>query len=199
MDPFIIAILLYMAALTLAFTDIFVPSGGMLLVLAMAAALGSILFGFQSSQTMGMSMLTLVAASVPTFAILAINIWPRTPIGKRMILHPPQPPTPTQAAKASALDGLVGTVVLAESPLLPAGQIKIGHRRINAVAENGMVDVGQKVKVVAVRERNLIVRISDEPLTDVAAKQPTGQKLSEPDENLLDLPADQLGLDSLDN
>ena len=198
MDPFVIAILLYVAALTLAFTDIFVPSGGMLLVLAAAAAFGAILFGFQSSNTMGMTMLTIVAASVPVFAVVAINIWPRTPIGRRMILHPPQSSSSAKSSDAEKLQQLVGEVFMAESALLPAGQLKIGHRRVNAVVESGIVEAGQTVKVIAVRDRNLIVRLSNEPVSKMAATGKAVEELLPPESNLLDLPADQLGLDSID-
>ena len=63
MDPFYLALLLYLAALVLALVDLFVPSGGVLAILAVLSATACVLFGFRSGQIMGMSMLTLVVAS----------------------------------------------------------------------------------------------------------------------------------------
>lgn len=199
MDPFVIAIILYMAALALAFIDIFIPSGGMLIILSVVAAFAAILFGFQSSMSGGMTMLTLVAATVPAFAYVAIKIWPHTPIGKRMILHPPRQAAESKQDETSPQHELVGTVVLIESALMPSGQVKIGHRRWNAVMENGVAEAGQVVKVVGIRERNLIVRLSNEPLTALRPKKIALEEESPTAASLLELPADQLGLDSIED
>ncbi len=200
MDPFLIAIALFLAGVLLAVIDIFVPSGGMLLILCTVCAVGSVLFGFRSSTTMGMTMLTLVVASVPIGVFLAIKIWPHTPIGRMVILKPPSSQSGT--ADGGELESWVGSVLRADSALMPAGQIKIGHRRLNAVAESGFIEAGQAVKVLGIRERSLLVRPTSEPLTPietVPGKPTTAPAETEPEPvNLLDLPADQLGLDSID-
>lgn len=202
MDPFYLALLLYCAAVVVAFVDIFVPSGGMLLILAMSAALASILFGFRSGNTMGMTMLTIVIASIPIFAVVAIKIWPHTPIGKRIILSLPQ-------NEAGALDGAnrkltqwIGTVVLTDSPLMPSGQIRIGPQYLNAIAESGVIEEGQNVAVVGVKERNLIVRLTEEAVTKTPVPQPRElDALDEEvvdDQKLLERPAEDFGLESFD-
>jgi membrane-bound ClpP family serine protease len=202
MDPFYLALLLYIAALVLAFVDLFVPSGGVLIILGGLAATACVLLGFRSSQTMGMVMLTLVVASIPAFAILAINIWPKTPIGKRVILGPPK----NRAAGDRLTERkseFVGLVVTAESPLMPAGQLRIDGKRYNAVSEGEIIEPGQNVEVIDVRERSLIVRVTSAECT-VGPLAPAADeaKLSEDDENngakLLERPADELGLDSID-
>ncbi len=196
MDPFFVALLLYCLALVLAFVDLFIPSGGMLLIMATAAALGAVLFGFRSGSTMGMTMLTIVVATVPVFAYAAIKIWPNTPLGKRIILSLPNHAKPVAQATSSPVDSLVGSVHQAESALMPTGQLRIGHRYFNAVAETGIVEAGQNVEIVEFKERNLVVRITD------AEPNLPGQKSAEArvddHRSLLDLPADELGIDSLD-
>lgn len=201
MDPLSVALLLYVAAVGLATIDLFVPSGGMLVVLAAVGAIGSVLFGFRSSTTAGMSMLTLVMGSIPVFLWLAVQIWPHTPIGKRIILKTP-PAQPAQSpVTQDPLLPLIGHVLLAETPLLPTGQLRLGHHRLNAVAESGFIEAGQRVKIMAVRERNLVVRLTDEPLTSTsgAAESVAAADSELPPEKYLELPAEQLGLDSLDN
>ncbi len=202
MDPFYVALLLYFGALVLAVLDLLLPTGGILLVLAVLAALGSVLMGFRSSTAMGMSMLTLVSASVPALMYAFIRVWPMTPIGRRVILGlPKEQKNEADNDRDLPLGAHVGQVLVAEYPIMPTGQLRIGHRRYNAVVEGGIVEAGQRIKIVAVRERNLVVRLSNEPLTKpLGMPTSTAADTSAPpqDENLLDLPADELGLDSIE-
>lgn len=217
MDPLFLAWLLYLAAVVLAMVDVFVPSGGLLLVLSLLAALAAILFGFRSSHWLGMLMLTVVIASVPTFVFVAIKVWPHTPLGRLIILKPPvaEVATATAIEQDSLLHALVGHVLLAEAPFLPSGQLRVGYQRFNALAESGFIEAGSHVRVLAVRQRNLIVRATADPLTDVASL--AGLSTVRPSSNvegqervgedhygasggsLLDRPAEELGLDSLES
>lgn len=203
MDAFYLALLLYFAAVVLAFVDLFIPSGGLLVALAVVAAFASVLFGFRSSTTMGMGMLTLVVASVPAFAFAAIKIWPRTPLGRRIILGLPVAKTQETGSEPDPLNALVGQVMIAEYALMPTGQIRVGHRRLNAVVESGgIVEAGERIKVVAIRENNLVVRATSEPLTASVKPAPDGaapNPASAEPQSLLDRPAQELGLDSLDD
>ncbi len=199
MDPFYLALLLYCVALVVAFVDLFVPSGGMLLIMATAAAFGAILFGFRSGTTMGMAMLTIVVASVPAFAYAAIKIWPNTPLGKRIILSLPSVSAEAVSNNASPRNALVGVVIEAESPLMPTGQVRVGHRHYNAVVESGIIEAGQNVEIIGFKERNLVVRVTDAAPTRLTNENKQSETESpQRYENLLDLPADELGLDSLD-
>jgi membrane-bound ClpP family serine protease len=208
--------LLYFAAVVLAVVDVFIPSGGLLTILAALSAIGSILFGFRSSAGMGMSMLTAVAGSIPVLVYFAIKLWPLTPIGRRVILGLPPATNQQEESSASLLQTMIGKVVSADFALMPAGQIVIGHRRFNAIAESGIIEGGQRVKVISVRERNLIVRVTSDPLSpkdsfmppsaaahapveDEANSKKSGVRpLVRPSESLLDRPAAELGLDSLE-
>ena len=201
-DPIVVAILLYIAAVGLALIDTYVPSAGMLVMLSFVAAVGSIMFGFRAGTTAGMTMLTLVAASVPVLAVIALRVWPHTPIGRRIVLGLPVEPSQQIPSEQASLNELVGLVVDSEYPLMPGGQLTILRKPFNAIAEAGYIEAGQRVEVVAVRQRNLIVRLTDRPLTPVIKRDPLVNILvptiaNITTENLLDVPADQLGLDSL--
>lgn len=204
MDPISLAIILYLLAIGLAFLDVFVPSGGLLVVLAAAAAVGCILFGFRAGTTAGMVMLTLVAASIPALAALAIRIWPKTPIGKRIVLGLPKT-SPEINKVTNPLQEFIGKVVVAEYPLMPAGQITIDHIHINAHTESGYIDAGEKVEVIGVRERNLIVRTTSKTLSPRSnrilgrATQALESEASVKNDSLLDVPAEELGLNSLED
>lgn len=190
------AILLLIGAFALVFLDIFVPSGGMLLVLAGGAALGSVLFGFRASSTVGITILTLVVGSIPVLGVLAVQIWPHTPVGKRIVLKLPQDNASATPSEASNMSDLIGQVVVSEYPMIPSNQLTIGRRVYNAVAESGYIEAGQTVEVVAIKERNLVVRLTHRPPSEPISRNPRATEQAQ--ENLLDLPANQLGLDSLD-
>ena len=84
--------------------------------------------------------------------------------------------------------------------------VLVGHRRFNAVAESGIVEAGERVKVIAVRERNLVVRVTDEPLSVTLNLSPaptvktdsSDSQEQKSNQNLLELSAEELGLDSID-
>jgi membrane-bound ClpP family serine protease len=204
-DPIYIAIILYISAIVLALVDLYVPSAGMLVLLSIVAAVGSVIFGFQRGTTSGMTMLTLVAATIPILGVIAIRIWPHTPIGRRIVLGLPAALPTTANEQHTALAELIGYVIVSEYPLMPSGQITIDHRPYNALAEAGYIDAGQRIEVVSFRQRDLIVRITDKPLTpirprdqiDGIGKQPVTETAGY--QNLLDVPANELGLDSLED
>jgi membrane-bound ClpP family serine protease len=204
-DPIYIAIILYISAIVLALVDLYVPSAGMLVLLSLVAAVGSVMFGFQGGTTSGMTMLTLVAGSIPVLGLVAIRIWPHTPVGRRIVLGlPPEQPT-TARDEQNMLAELIGHVLVSEYPLMPGGQITIDHRPYNALAETGYIDAGQRIEVTAVRHRNLIVRITDKPLTPIRPRDGNydfGKRQlakSASNQNLLDVPAKELGLDDLED
>lgn len=205
MDPIYIAIILYFSAIVLVFVDLYVPSAGTLLVLSLVAAVGSVLFGFRDGTTAGMTMLTLVAASIPILGLVAIRIWPHTPVGRRIVLSLPPDQPATALDEQNMLAELIGHVLVSEYPLMPGGQITINHRPYNALAEAGYIDAGQRIEVTAVRQRNLMVRVTDKPLTPIrprdriyaVGKGSVAESFSQ--QNLLDAPATELGLDSLDD
>ncbi len=201
MQPLVIAVILYFAAIGLALLDLYVPSAGMLVLLSFLSAVGSVLFGFQAGTTAGMTMLTLVAGSVPVLAIIAFYVWPHTPIGRRIVLGLPEQQPAVAATEQTQLSSCVGRVVVSEYPLMPGGQITIDRRSYNALAEVGYIDAGQRVEVVGVRHRNLIVRVTDKPENQLPSNSaPSTTETAEARSgNLLDVPADQLGLDSIEN
>lgn len=195
MDPLLVAILLFVAAVALAVLDIFVPSGGVLVVLSAIAAVGSVMFGFRSSNTAGMVILTCVLAAIPVILIAALKIWPHTPIGRRIILPTPKKDSGEEKAN-DPLHALVGELAVTQSALMPTGHVRLNHRNYNAVAEQGLIEAGQTVEILAVRERNLVVAVTTRKPNAAPVQVPEPEPTAT---GLLDLPAEELGLDSLDN
>lgn len=195
MDPLLIAILCFILAIILAAADLLLPSGGVLVISSILAALACIYFAFRSSVAAGTAMIVLILVAIPIFLVVAIRVWPHTPFGRRVILKAPM------LAKSSSpqndpLEQLVGQVGVAQNSLIPSGHVRINHHNYNARSELGIIEAGQPVEVVAVKQRELIVVFSKRPPETKPLEVEDGQL--NPGESLLDRPAEELGLDSLD-
>lgn len=197
MDPLLIAILCFLLAGTLAAADLMIPSGGLLAISSLMAAIVSIFFAFRSSPTAGMMTLILLLVAIPIFIVVAVRIWPHTPLGKRIILKaPPEVQTAVDPAAAQLLE-MMGNIGVTQNSLMPSGHVRINHRNFNAVTEDGVIEAGQFVKVIGVHQHNLVVAItSSRPVATPLANQDRPQPVL--GESLLDRPAEDLGLDSID-
>ena len=193
MDPFTVSLVLIAAALVFALIDVFVPSAGILLTLAVVSGIGSVFYGFRAGTTTGMTLLTVVLAAVPVFAFLIVKVWPNTFIGRRVLLEPPEPYVPTAQQTGENLREFIGVEAKTDAPLLPTGQIMIDHHPYNAVAESDLLDAGQDVRVVDVRDRMLVLRA----VSTAVSNEGLDTNDSTQQGSLLELPADQLGLDSI--
>jgi membrane-bound ClpP family serine protease len=140
-------------------------------------------------------MLGLVAAAIPILLALAVRIWPHTPIGRRIVLKPPQV-ADASGKEEETMRKFIGRVVVSEYPMMPANQLTIDHQTFNAIAETSFIEAGQTVEVVSVRQRQLVVRSTDRSPESHPSNTPNRPLAGAND--LLSLPADELGLDSLE-
>ncbi|TSA34701.1 MAG: hypothetical protein D4R65_05915 [Verrucomicrobiaceae bacterium] len=92
-----------------------------------------------------------LAVLLITGFFLWINLFPSTPIGKKMMLKKSLP-------SSIPLQSLLGATGEAVTPLRPAGTAVIGGRRIDVVAESGLIEPGQKIEVVLQEGMRVVVR-----------------------------------------
>jgi membrane-bound ClpP family serine protease len=166
MDPWIWAILLLVLGTGLALLEVFFPSAGILGFLSAAALLGAVVMGFYQGPLAGTLILVAVLVGLPTIIALAFQYWPKTAMGRRVLLVGPKsedvlPDDPDK----ELFKGLIGRKGKAKSKLLLSGVITIDGRTVDAVSESMPVEVGQTVQVVQVRGRRVVVRpiVEDEP------------------------------------
>jgi membrane-bound ClpP family serine protease len=184
MGPIAIALVLVGVAAFLLALDLLVPSGGVLLVLALISCVGSILFAFRHSYEAGVWMLIAELACVPLGAWLFLKLWPNTPLGRRMIIEPADAKPYTWEA-----DSLVGKTGVTLCDLVPAGEVEIESRRWKATSRSGLIAQGTSVKIVAEEMGQLFVVPNASASKSAKAATPKGSSL--------DRPADDLGIDSL--
>ncbi|ASV76365.1 hypothetical protein THTE_3764 [Thermogutta terrifontis] len=191
MNTWLWPVLLMLTGLFLAILELFFVSHGILTFLSLCAVVGAIATGFMYSTGLGVALLLVSVFGIPAFVILAVYLWPKTPVGKRVMLPPPQveaclPDNP----KLRELRSLVGRVGKTKSPMLPAGVVVIDGRSYDAVSDGFPIEADQWVRVVNVFGSWITVRKLEE------GEQPVDQKPEQqPGENWREKPIDEIGLD----
>ena len=165
MDPWVWAVLLLVLGTGLAVLEIFFPSAGILAFLSAASLVAAIIMGFSQGPIAGLLILLGVIVGLPTVIVLGFKYWPKTAMGRRVLLTPPQSEDvlPNDPERKSLKD-LIGHIGRAKSKMLLSGVITIDGRTVDAVSESLPIEAGQAVRVVQVRGHGVVVRpIDDEP------------------------------------
>ncbi len=156
-------VLLMLLGIGLAVLEIFFVSHGLLGFFALAAVVTSIVLGFMHSQPLGIAMLITGVVGIPSAVAGALYWWPRTSIGRRVLLAPQRTDeVMPDHADLRDLQNLLGRVGKAKSQLLPAGPVVIDGRTIDAVSEGMPIQPGQLVRVIEVHGTWVTVRAVDD-------------------------------------
>lgn len=187
MDPLVWSALLLLLGLTLVIVEVFIPSGGVLGFLSIGSLMAGIFLAFyHHGYQAGFLFLGLTAIAVPTALVFAFRWWPKTPMGRRLLLDVPTseevlPDTPQRRT----LRQMVGKIGVAKSVMLPSGAVVIDGQTIDALSEGTPIEAGQRVRVIEVRGNRVVVRASDDLPTST--------------DDILSQPIESLGLDSLED
>jgi membrane-bound ClpP family serine protease len=158
----VLAVFLYFICAALVIAEIFVPSGGLLSVLALVCLGGGIAMFFRYSPIAGWIGVGIAAVMIPAVLIFAYKLFPKTRFGKSVTLTPPERPQGDAVPDTEALKKLLGAVGVVMTPLRPVGMCDFAGRRVECVAESGYVEKGKKVKVIDVESTQLTVRTIEE-------------------------------------
>ncbi len=191
MEPYVWPILLLILGIFFLVLELFIPSTGMLSVLALISFVAAIWLAFASSTAYGAIILLSAMVVIPLFIVLAINVWPHTPIGRRILLRPTSQEDATTWAdeeQQRRRNQLLGKIGVAKSKMLPSGVIAIDGTLYDAVSRGGAIEPGQAVRVVSVSANRIVV--APVPVTPEKTDTP---RLTRPGESF-----DNLQLESLD-
>ncbi|MHC4434215.1 MAG: NfeD family protein [Planctomycetota bacterium] len=158
----IFAVFLYLVCALLIVAEVFVPSGGLISVLALGCLIGGIAIFFHYSAVAGWIGVGIAVVMIPVVLVIAYKMFPKTRFGKSVTLNPPKRQQGDAVPDTAQLKELLGAVGVALTPLRPVGMCDLSGRRVECVAESGYVDKGKKVKVIDVESTQLTVRIIDE-------------------------------------
>ncbi len=193
--------LLHSAGLLLLFfllllLELFIPTGGLLGVAGVAALIAAIVIGFLHSTTAGGTILIATGFLIPLVVSVALRVWPRTPLGRRILNIDPDANVSRQQDRDELRQQWVGKVGVARMDLLPNGVIDVAGSRLDAISVAGVIDRGSNVEIVNVVAGKFHVRHTERPPDPVTRVDPA--VTSEPAGDSLELPIESLGIEDLD-
>ena len=158
------AILLLVIGLAILVLELFLPSAGLLFVVALICVVGSVVVAFMTSATSGGAMIVVVVILAMILPGIGLKLWKMTPIGRRMFLDEPPSDEDAGATPSGFSDyhGLMGEIGRTLTPLRPSGTTDFSGRRVDTVSEGVMIERGELVRVVAVEGRRIVVRRYEE-------------------------------------
>lgn len=170
MDYSHFAILLLFFALALFAAEIFVPSGGVITVIAMVAVTGSFLCAWNawwgSNQIAFWFYVGSVVALIPATLGGALYALPHTSIGRRVLLEAPEldevAPYVQEQAHLSQMLGRTGKTM---TMLNPGGFVLIDRERLHCESEGMIIDPQCEVRVIGIDGNRLIVRPTQDEST----------------------------------
>ena len=176
--------------------EFFVPSGGLIAVVATICAFTSIAIAFTHSSYAGVAVTGVIGLSTPAVLYLMVQFWPQTPIG-RMILNrrPGQTDVPVESRLRSGekRKDLVGRLGISKTDLLPSGLVEIDGKRVDAFSDGSPIDAGTRVIVTKVSAGKIRVRQAVE--ADIEPERVATERKTEAIEATLET----LDLDQLDD
>jgi membrane-bound serine protease (ClpP class) len=146
-----LAVLLLAIGAVLLIGELLLPTHGLLGVAGVAAALLAILVSARENVWAGLVLTVLLALSTPLIWAAAVKIWPKTFVGRRVML----PPLANTPAESRVQVGQSGVTV---SELRPMGTCEFDGERVEAISEHGIVPPGTAVRVVALVNNRPTVR-----------------------------------------
>ncbi len=143
---------LLLAGLFLAVLELFVPSGGVIGIVAFR----------QVSWMWGTISLLLVLVLTPVTVNFALRVMPNTPMGRQLILVNTEEEQAERALREQERlqqeQALVGARGVALTDLRPIGSAEIEGTRLEVMADGGPIESGSAVKVWSVHGNQVRVR-----------------------------------------
>jgi membrane-bound ClpP family serine protease len=167
MNEPLLAILLLLLGLALLILEVFIPSGGLIMVTAIASLGGSVWFAYSAwyatAPSIWWTYVVGTTVSIPVSLVGAFYLLQKTPLGRRIMLEAPAPDEVVPfSAEEAHLTQLIGRPGKTLSMLNPGGLAEVDGERLHCESEGIVIDPQQPVVVVGVTGNRVIVR----PATD---------------------------------
>lgn len=166
MDYSYIAVFLAILGLGLVVAEIFIPSGGMIMIGSIVCFAASVWCGWEAWGETPLYFWTYIGSLVmllPLAVVGAFYVLPRTEFGRRIFLEAPSLEKVTPYGDEEAyLTQLIGQRGKTLSMLNPGGLVLVNHERMHCEGQGLMIDADTDVEVVGVRGNRLVVRVPSE-------------------------------------
>ncbi len=157
MDYATLSLLLLGCGILVVVIEMFIPSAGILGIVAAAFLLGGVIVAFLHSLVFGLAVLGGTSLAMPFMFWLLVKVWPMTPLGKAILMND----TIENVVPESSTESLVGQVGVAKTKMLPSGIVVIDGDQHDAVSEGFAINPGDSVKVVSARGNRVYVEPYD--------------------------------------
>ena len=150
--PVIWLIILLSLAIVMFVLELFVPSGGLLAIAGALALTASVAVCFSIDRWLGVGAMVAIVVLTPFVWAGAMSIWPKTPMGRRLILT-------TTAGELPKVHVLIGSMGTTMTEMRPMGEVEVGETKLEANSEMGIIiPAGRKVKVISLSDGVATVR-----------------------------------------
>ena len=146
-----IALLLFGLGLVFLVAELALPTHGLLGVLALLCVLGGVGACFVMNAWLGLGVLIGLVVATPFVGAFVMKIWPKTPIGRRLVLS-------ETSGKVAPIAIHIGQTGISVSELRPWGECEFDGVRIESTSEHGVIGSAKQVKVVALMDGRPVVR-----------------------------------------
>lgn len=192
------AVGLLFLALLLIVLELFIPSGGILGLGAAAALIAAIIIAFLHSFGAGSTMLVSVAFLVPIIISIGLRIWPRTPMGRRMLNVDPDEEQRRRAEQEALRRQWLGRIGTAKMDLLPNGVIDVAGTRLDVVSVGGAIERGAFVEIVNVVAGKVHVRRTERAPDAAPPADEAPDSTATPTDQVLETPIESLGIEDFE-
>jgi membrane-bound serine protease (ClpP class) len=151
------ALVLFAVALAFVAAELFIPSHGILGILALILALAGVGMAWRANPAFGVLSAILLVVIAPVVFYMAIQLYPHSAVGKRVIL-PTANPAASAHPETARLTALLGQRGTALTLLRPSGACEFDSRRIDCTAESEVITAGTPVEVIRVVGTKVIVK-----------------------------------------
>jgi membrane-bound ClpP family serine protease len=144
-------IALIAGSLLVVLIEAFIPSGGLLSVLAGALAIAGVVCLFRYDTSWGLGGVLGLIILAPVAVGFVLKVWPHTPLGRRIIGAPTEDQLYEQhsreQAERQARAAYVGKEGVVLTDLRPVGLVEIEGKRLEVTSETTFVRQGTRVRV----------------------------------------------------
>jgi membrane-bound serine protease (ClpP class) len=139
--------------------ELLLPTHGVLFGLGLACVVVGVVLSFGESFATGVTTLTITVILVPLLMTVLLQLWPKTPLGKRLFLPGPQEDEDIANMPATLeLERLRGRYGRTVSPLRPCGVGDFAGKRVDTMTDGEMIDAHHWVRCVDIKGGRVIVR-----------------------------------------
>ena len=162
--PLMIAfgVFLYAVGAMLMAVEFFVPSLGLLFVCSIACIVGGGVVFFHFGSTVGWIGVIVGVVMIPIVWVIVFKLFPHTSFGRAIMMGKPNRSKGDGVPDGPQLAALLNRRGISQSMLRPVGICDFDGRRVECVAESGLIEKGKPVRVVHVEGMRVTVRRIEE-------------------------------------